>query len=213
MVERGRQHEADQDKMNQPRATRNGGLGEHGIQGLDSEAAGQRSRNTVETAAYREPTIEKAVQCLQILPAGREKPQEKSFNARGSNHHQSHAADDEDDHSQNETKSQITQFTDNTGTNNPSQQFQMNQVRVFQKMNAELLSQPNLSEKSPVVDGQRSHHNVDESAAEHENRFRKCDSAARPDQEAEHMQTSILNAAMAQRTALDARDQIDEPQM
>lgn len=30
-------------------------------------------------------------------------------------------ADDEDGHSQNETKSQITQFTDNTGTNNPTQ--------------------------------------------------------------------------------------------
>lgn len=121
MVERVRQHEVDQERMNQPRATRNGGLSEHSIQGLDSEVMGQRSHNTVDAAAYREPTVEKAVQCLQILPAGREKPQEKSFNARGSNYHRSHAADDEDDHSQNETKSQITQFTDNTGTNNPSQ--------------------------------------------------------------------------------------------
>ena len=52
-------------------------------------------------------------------------------------------------------------------------------------MDAELLSQPNLSEKSPVVDGRGNHHNVDESAVEHENRFRKCESVAHPDQEVE----------------------------
>lgn len=114
----------------------------------------QSTRLGAEGASFCEPTIEKAVQCIQILPNERPKPQyvyitdhlgrlveiehghldslraatpapatkrpAKSGTARaGSN--DDRGADDEDDHSQNETKSQITQFTDNTGTNNPSQ--------------------------------------------------------------------------------------------
>lgn len=98
------------------------------------------TRFGAESTGYCEPTIEKAVQCIQILPAERPKPQyvyitdhqgrlieiehghldslraatpaavtkraAKSGTARGGSNDRE--ADDEDDHSQNETKSQIT---------------------------------------------------------------------------------------------------------
>ena len=155
----------------------------------------------VEAVAVCEPTIEKAVQSIQILPAERPKPQyvyisdhegklieidrsqlemlrtavtpavegskrlakdaisrDNCSEARGNGNGvgQSATGEEDDDQSQNETKSQITQFTDNTGANQycyfPSQQFQMNQVRCFQNMNAaESHSQLNSSDKSPAT--------------------------------------------------------------